>query len=158
MVKCTCFKTQAAEIVELDAGERDPGIERQIGSTNAVEQQTVEAGVVLEEKQNSRKHRQLRWAGQYEEDWEILLYELGGLWEACFFKWGFYHEHAFGSSLDDARRKAEVRIDSIEDGCLELVEEAGLRFSGASKRVIVDVTGGHVEDYESRMRIALARQ
>jgi arylsulfatase len=32
------------------------------------------------------------------------------------------------------------------------------RFTGAIKRVIVDVSGEHVEDYEAQMRIALAKQ
>ena len=32
------------------------------------------------------------------------------------------------------------------------------RFTGAIKRVIVDVSGEHVEDYESQMRIVLAKQ
>jgi arylsulfatase len=32
------------------------------------------------------------------------------------------------------------------------------RFDGRIHRVIVDVSGEHVEDYESQMRIALAKQ
>jgi arylsulfatase len=32
------------------------------------------------------------------------------------------------------------------------------RFTGGIKRVIVDVSGEHVEDYEAQMRIALAKQ
>ena len=32
------------------------------------------------------------------------------------------------------------------------------RFTGTIKRVIVDVSGEHVEDYEAQMRIALAKQ
>jgi arylsulfatase len=32
------------------------------------------------------------------------------------------------------------------------------RFTGTIKRVIVDVSGEHVEDYEAQMRIVLAKQ
>ncbi len=32
------------------------------------------------------------------------------------------------------------------------------RFDGRIHRVIVDVSGEHVEDYEAQMRIALAKQ
>jgi len=32
------------------------------------------------------------------------------------------------------------------------------RFSGHIKRVIVDISGEHVEDYEAEMRLVLARQ
>ncbi|MGB7946966.1 MAG: hypothetical protein WCH75_04715 [Candidatus Binatia bacterium] len=32
------------------------------------------------------------------------------------------------------------------------------KFTGTIKRVIVDVSGKHVEDYEAQMRMALAKQ
>ena len=32
------------------------------------------------------------------------------------------------------------------------------RYTGRIERVIVDISGEHVEDYESEMRIALAKQ
>jgi hypothetical protein len=58
-----------------------------------------------------------KWEGLYAGDWEILLYERGGGWEACFFKWDIYHEHVTGDSLDEARRAAEARIDALEGRC-----------------------------------------
>ncbi len=57
---------------------------------------------------------QPKWAGVYADDWEILLYQSDGGWEACFFKLDIYHEHVAGLSLDEARRAAEARIDALE--------------------------------------------
>jgi len=36
--------------------------------------------------------------------------------------------------------------------------KAPFHFTGALKRVIVDVSGEHVEDYEAVMKVALAKQ
>jgi hypothetical protein len=36
--------------------------------------------------------------------------------------------------------------------------QSPFRFTGTIKRVIVDISGEHVEDYEAQMRIALAKQ
>lgn len=36
--------------------------------------------------------------------------------------------------------------------------EAPFRFTGKIARVIVDISGEHVEDYESQMRVALAKE
>ena len=66
--------------------------------------------------QSSHKLRCLAWAGQYASDWEILAYYEQGSWEACFFKWGFHHEHTNGSSFEEVQSKAEQRIDFIERG------------------------------------------
>jgi hypothetical protein len=36
--------------------------------------------------------------------------------------------------------------------------ESPFSFTGTIKRVIVDVSGEHVEDYEAQMRVVLAKQ
>jgi hypothetical protein len=53
------------------------------------------------------------WVAEYADGWEILIYHEQQRWEACFFKWNFCHEHADGHSFDDARIKAQKRIDEI---------------------------------------------
>lgn len=40
---------------------------------------------------------------------------------------GFYHAHAIGSSLDEAQRKTETRIDVIEKNNLQTAEAVGAR-------------------------------
>lgn len=55
-----------------------------------------------------------KWASLYADDWEILLYERGDDWEACFFKCDIYHEHVAGHSREEARCVAEARIDALE--------------------------------------------
>ena len=55
---------------------------------------------------------------QYAVDWEILAYYEEGSWEACFFDRGSHHEHANALSFEDVRRKAEQRIECIEEGQL----------------------------------------
>jgi len=69
-------------------------------------------------RQSRHKIRFQSWAGQYADDWWILVYYKEGFWNACFFKFDFYHEHATASSLENARSKAERRIDFIEDEAL----------------------------------------
>jgi hypothetical protein len=54
------------------------------------------------------------WTGCYALDWEILVYRQEECWEACFFKGELHHEHLKARSLDDARSKAEERINSIK--------------------------------------------
>jgi len=61
----------------------------------------------------------LRWAGVFMERWEILMYDRVDYWEACFFRWGEQHEHLTGDSLEEARGKAEQRIQLLEYGELE---------------------------------------
>jgi hypothetical protein len=62
------------------------------------------------------------WAGQYADHWWILAYYKEGLWNACFFNWDSHHEHVSGSSFEDARTRAERRIDSIENEALASVK------------------------------------
>lgn len=57
-----------------------------------------------------------KWAGFYAGCWEVLVYQRGDVWEACFFRRDIYHEHVAGQSLDGARRAAETRIDALEGG------------------------------------------
>jgi hypothetical protein len=76
----------------------------------------VQRGIDAEPQtvQSAHKHRCLAWAGQYAGDWEILAYCEESSWEACFFNRNLQHEHVRGSSFEDARIKAEQRIDFIE--------------------------------------------
>jgi len=69
-------------------------------------------------RQSGNKGRFQSWAGQYADDWWILAYYKEGFWNACFFKFDFHHEHARGSSLKNARSRAERRIDFIENEAL----------------------------------------
>ena len=66
--------------------------------------------------------RQLVWSARNNDDWEILIYRYGELWEACFFRWAIHHEHAVGSSFDSVRRRVEQRIHILEAGHLKSTE------------------------------------
>jgi hypothetical protein len=66
--------------------------------------------------------RQLVWSARNPDDWEILIYKCGELWEACFFRWAIHHEHAMGSSFDSVLRRVEQRIHILEAGHLKLTE------------------------------------
>jgi len=61
-----------------------------------------------------RENRRLASAGIYANGWEVLIYETGLEWEACFFNHDLQHEHLLASSFDSARRRAEMRIDILE--------------------------------------------
>ncbi len=63
--------------------------------------------------------KQLVWSGSYAEEWEILVYRKGDVWEACFFRWEIHHEHIIGSSFGTIYRRAEERISSLEAGGLK---------------------------------------
>ncbi len=77
------------------------------GSSSATRESLAEIG--------EGKLGQPHWAGCYLHDWEILVYEQGSFWEACFFKWGSHHEHVTAFSLMAARRRAVERIDILEN-------------------------------------------
>ncbi|HEY6802304.1 MAG TPA: hypothetical protein VI306_01890 [Pyrinomonadaceae bacterium] len=49
-----------------------------------------------------------------DDDWEILFYRHGELFEACFFRWAIHHEHASGSSFEALSRQVEQRIHSLK--------------------------------------------
>jgi hypothetical protein len=66
--------------------------------------------------------RQLVWSARNNDDWEILIYRFGELWEACFFRWAIHHEHAIGSSLESVRHRVEQRIHILEAGHLRSTE------------------------------------
>jgi|SRR5215510_1289357 len=66
--------------------------------------------------------RQLVWSARNNDDWEILVYRYGELWEACFFRWAIHHEHVIGSSFDSVRRRVEQRIHVLEADHLKLTE------------------------------------
>jgi hypothetical protein len=87
---------------------------------DAVQQKCVE--VEPQSGHSGHKDEYQSWAGQYSDDWWILAYYNEGLWNACFFKWDFHHEHASGSSFEEARSRAERRIDSIENEGLASVK------------------------------------
>jgi len=53
---------------------------------------------------------------------------------------------------------AAMLVGADTGGAVTPRYEPPFRFTGALRRVIVDVSGEHLEDYEARMRIALARQ
>ena len=57
----------------------------------------------------------LIWSSRRPDDWEILVYRHGSLWEACFFRWAIHHEHAIASSFEAVRQRAEQRIKALED-------------------------------------------
>lgn len=59
--------------------------------------------------------KQLIWSSRKPDDWEILVYRHGTLWEACFFRWAIHHEHAIASSFEAVRQRAEQRIKALED-------------------------------------------
>jgi hypothetical protein len=64
---------------------------------------------------------QLIWSSRKPDDWEILVYKQAERWEACFFRWPIYHEHAAGASFASVRQRAEQRIrvlkaPSLNDG------------------------------------------
>ena len=98
------------EVIGSEGSVRRPPM----STADAVQQRSVNVGP--QPGQSSHKLRCLAWAGQYASDWEILAYYQEGSWEACFFKWGFHHEHTNGSSFEEVQSKAEQRIDFIERG------------------------------------------
>jgi arylsulfatase A-like enzyme len=53
---------------------------------------------------------------------------------------------------------AAMLVGADTGGTVSPEYKAPFRFTGTLKRVIVDVSGEHVEDYEAAMRIALAKQ
>ena len=61
------------------------------------------------------KSRRLIWSSRKPTDWEILVYQDGESWEACFFRWPIHHEHATGTSFDSVKNRAEQRIHAIEE-------------------------------------------
>lgn len=70
----------------------------------------------------TEQDRQLVWSAHNDDDWEILVYKRGQLWEACFFRWAIHHEHAIGSSFDSVRHRAEQRIHLLEADHLRSTE------------------------------------
>ena len=48
-----------------------------------------------------------------DDDWEILVYRRGDVYEACFFRWAIHHEHAIGSSFEAVTQQVEQRIRSL---------------------------------------------
>jgi hypothetical protein len=63
--------------------------------------------------------RQLIWSSRKADDWEILVYKQGEIWDACFFRWPIHHEHTSGSSFESVRQRAEQRIRILEAGRLK---------------------------------------
>jgi len=53
---------------------------------------------------------------------------------------------------------AAMLVGADTGGSVTPEYKAPFHFTGVIKRVIVDVSGDHVEDYEAAMRIALAKQ
>jgi arylsulfatase len=53
---------------------------------------------------------------------------------------------------------AAMLVGADTGGSVTPAYEAPFRFSGHLRRVIVDIGGEHVEDYEAQMKIALAKQ
>ena len=69
-----------------------------------------------------RSARQLIWSSREADDWEILVYNKGETWEACFFRWPIHHEHLNGPSFTHVRRRAEQRIRVLEAAGLKTAE------------------------------------
>src|SRR5262245_5032418 len=59
--------------------------------------------------------KRLVWSSRRPDDWEILVYRHGSLWEACFFRWAIHHEHAIASSFEAVCQRAEQRITALEE-------------------------------------------
>lgn len=55
------------------------------------------------------------------DDWEILIYQRSGTFEACFFRWAFHHEHTSGSSFEAVTRQVEQRIRILKSRRLKTV-------------------------------------
>jgi hypothetical protein len=66
--------------------------------------------------------KQLIWSSRKQNDWEILVYKQGEVWDVCFFRWPIHHEHATGSSFDAVRQRAELRIRVLEADRLRATE------------------------------------
>ena len=66
--------------------------------------------------------RQLIWSSSKPDDWEILVYNKGETWEACFFRWPLHHEHVNGPSFTFVRQRAEHRICVLEAAGLKTAE------------------------------------
>jgi hypothetical protein len=66
--------------------------------------------------------RQLIWSSRKPDDWEILVYNTGETWEACFFRWPIHHEHVNGPSFTYVRQRAEQRIYVLEAAGLKTAE------------------------------------
>ena len=47
------------------------------------------------------------------DDWEILVYQQGAVFEACFFQWETHHEHAIGSPVEALNHYVEQRIEIL---------------------------------------------
>ena len=66
--------------------------------------------------------RQLIWSSHKADEWEILVYNKGENWEACFFRWPIHHEHINGPSFTYVRRRAEQKICLLEAAGLKTAE------------------------------------
>src|SRR5262245_36986628 len=93
--QCTQEITQANNYVNYQSAERS--------------QNNIAFDVV-----NQSNSRQLIWSSHRPNDWEILVYNNGASWEACFFRWPIHHEHANGPSFSFVRQRAEQRIRGLE--------------------------------------------
>ena len=78
--------------------------------------------------------RELIWSSHKADDWEILVYNKGETWEACFFRWPIHHEHINGPSFTYVRRRAEQKI------CV--LEAAGLKNAEWRQTIGCDATPG----------------
>ena len=81
-----------------------------LASSNAGEQPTINGP------------RRLIWSSCKPDDWEILVYNRGEIWEACFFRWPIHHEHVSGPSFAYVRQRAEQTICVLEATGLKTAE------------------------------------
>jgi hypothetical protein len=58
--------------------------------------------------------KELIWSSRRPDEWEILVYSNGTVWEACFFRWAIHHEHVIASSFEAVCQRAEQRIRTLE--------------------------------------------
>ena len=58
-------------------------------------------------------HKHLVSSVRTDDDWEILIYKQGAVFEACFFRWAEHHEHAVGSPVEALNRYVEQRISIL---------------------------------------------
>ena len=58
-------------------------------------------------------HKHLVSSVRTDDDWEILIYKQGVVFEACFFRWAEHHEHAVGSPVEALSRYVEQRISIL---------------------------------------------
>jgi hypothetical protein len=58
--------------------------------------------------------RKLISASHDSEDWEILVYRCGELFEACFFRWAVHHEHVCATSVELVLRLVDQRIRILQ--------------------------------------------